>query len=80
MSETTYFCPTCGSAHVATAHEQLFMVNTGEHYCHSVKPHDANSRAVCLDCRWEGQREQLDTELSQRAAAFKKRGDSRDQN
>lgn len=52
-------CPQCGSASVASAHEQLFMVNTGDHYCHSVKPQDANARAVCLDCQWEGRREEL---------------------
>ena len=55
----TLTCPECGSEKVATAHEQLFMVNTGEHYCHSVKAHDANSRAVCLECSWRGQRYQL---------------------
>ena len=53
-------CPECKSEAVATAHEQLFMVNTGEHYCHSVKTYDDNSRAVCLDCDWEGRRYELE--------------------
>lgn len=35
------------------------MANTGEHYCHSVKTHDANSEATYLDCHWIGRRDQL---------------------
>ena len=56
MSEPTYTCPECGSDRVTTAHVQTFMVNTGEHYCHTVKPQDAASPAACLACRWEGER------------------------
>ena len=52
-------CPKCGSLEVATAAEQMFMVNTGDHYCHSVKAHDDNAKATCLDCRWTGRRDQL---------------------
>ena len=52
-------CPECGSLKVATTAEQMFMVNTGEHYCHSVKAHDADSKATCLACRWTGRRDQL---------------------
>ena len=59
MSEETLTCPTGGSENVATAAEQMFMVNTGEHYCHSVKSYDANARALCLACRWEGVRQDL---------------------
>ena len=59
MSEPTYTCPECGSDQVTTAHIQTFMVNTGDHYCHSMKTHDSDSPARCLDCDWTGQRHQL---------------------
>ena len=52
-------CPKCGSTEVTTAHEQMFMANTGEHYCHRIKTHDAESRATCLGCEWIGRRDQL---------------------
>ena len=55
------YCPECGSSEVASASEQLFMVNTGEHYCHSVKAHDSDARAICLNCYWSGKRIQLRT-------------------
>lgn len=39
----------------------MFMVNTGEHYCHSMKDHDSNSPATCLasGCDWKGERKDL---------------------
>lgn len=52
-------CPDCESTEVTLTHEQMFMANTGEHYCHSVKIQDPDSKAVCLDCRWEGRHDQL---------------------
>jgi hypothetical protein len=52
-------CPNCGSDQVTAAHIQKFMVNTGEHWCHSVKTHDGDSPSGCLDCNWEGERDQL---------------------
>ncbi len=52
-------CPDCGSRNVAATAEQMFMVNTGDHYCHSVKAHDDNAKATCLDCCWSGLRDQL---------------------
>lgn len=52
-------CPACGSDRVTAQHIQTFMVNNGEHYCHSVKTHDSNSKSVCLDCDWEGFRGDL---------------------
>lgn len=55
MNEPTYICPECGSEKVTATAEQKFMVNTGDHYCHSVKVHDFNAKATCLDCDWEGQ-------------------------
>jgi len=62
MSDSTepiLTCPDCGSERVATTAEQMFMANTGEHYCHSVKAHDADAKATCLDCQWEGERQDL---------------------
>lgn len=53
-------CPKCGSPEVAVTAEQMFMVNTGDRYCHSVKTHDAGAKATCLACRWEGARAGLD--------------------
>jgi hypothetical protein len=59
MTEPTYHCPECDSKQVTTEHHQMFMVNTSEHYCHSMKTQDSDSPATCLDCRWTGQRHQL---------------------
>jgi len=53
------FCPECGSEHVFSTHEQAFMVNTGDHYCHMVKTQDSDSQAGCIDCDWRGKRSQL---------------------
>jgi len=54
-----YTCPNCESTEVTLTHEQEFMANTGEHYCHSVKVQDSDSRSRCLDCGWTGQHAQL---------------------
>jgi len=54
-----YTCPDCGSSEVTTEHHQMFMVNSGDHYCHSMKTHDSDSPAKCLDCEWRGQRSDL---------------------
>lgn len=56
---TTRTCPECDSENVAVTAEQMFYVNTGDHYCHSVKTQDSDAKATCLDCRWEGQRQDL---------------------
>ena len=58
--ELTLHCPECGSQKVAVTAEQMFMVNTGDHYCHSRKTHDDDAVATCLDCRWTGRRDQLE--------------------
>ena len=55
----TITCPECGSEKVVTEHHQMFMVNTSEHYCHSMKTQDSDSPALCLDCRWRGVRQEL---------------------
>lgn len=57
--EKTYVCPECGSEEVTATAEQMFMVNTGDHYCHSVKSHDYDAKAKCLSCDWKGQRGEL---------------------
>lgn len=59
MSKLTYVCPNCGSGDVAVTEETMFMVNTMEHYCHSVKAHDSDAKATCLDCQWRGRRDHL---------------------
>ena len=61
-SDTKLTCPKCGSEEVAVTAEQMFMANTGEHYCHSVKEQDADAKALCLACRWRGLRGDLLTE------------------
>ena len=58
--EILWECPECSSLNVATTAEQMFMFNTGEHYCHSVKTFDNDAKATCLDCRWTGRRDQLE--------------------
>lgn len=60
MSENSKFgCPVCGSLEVAVTIEQMIMVNTGDHYCHSVKEHDLDATTTCLYCRWIGKRSDL---------------------
>ena len=59
ITEPTYHCPECESDQVTTEHHQMFMVNTGDHYCHSMKTHDSDSPANCLNCHWTGERHQL---------------------
>lgn len=54
-----FVCPECSSSQVTTTHEQIFMANTGDHYCHSVKTHDPESKSDCLDCGWQGKCSQL---------------------
>ena len=57
--EPLFVCPECGSDKVTTEHHQMFMVNSGDHYCHSMKTQDSDSPATCLDCEWKGRRDQL---------------------
>lgn len=52
-------CPECHSDEVTLTFEQMFMANTGEHYCHSVKTQDANSKAYCIVCGWRGRHYEL---------------------
>lgn len=52
-------CPACGSDKIAVREETLWMANTGEHYCHSVKAHDSYAKAQCLECDWTGRRDGL---------------------
>ena len=59
--QDTLICPECESEKVAVTAEQMWMVNTGDHYCHSVKAHDHDAKATCLHCRWKGERGALKT-------------------
>lgn len=54
-----YTCPKCNSDLVTVTHVQTFMVNTGDHYCHSIKAHDPDSPTRCIACGWNGERYQL---------------------
>lgn len=56
---TSNYCPECGSEKVYSTHSQAFMVNSGEHYCHTVKCHDSYSPAGCCECDWSGVRGDL---------------------
>lgn len=60
VKQTKLRCPACSSEKVALTSEQMFMANTCEHYCHSVKTQDAESKATCLECGWVGRHDQLD--------------------
>ena len=53
-------CPHCESERVVVTDEHQFMVNTDEHYCHSVKTHDTDAKVTCLECWWEGTRTHLE--------------------
>ena len=59
MSNHIRKCPECNSENVCTTYQQLVNANTWEHYCHSVKPHDPDSKALCLVCGWQGERKGL---------------------
>lgn len=52
-------CPECSSENVTATYEQKFRVNTADHYCPSVKIQDPDAKADCLDCSWQGQRQEL---------------------
>ena len=52
-------CPECGSEKVTLREETLWMANTWEHYCYSIKHHDSDAQAECLDCHWLGIHERL---------------------
>lgn len=54
MANDKLRCPDCKSAKVAVTAETMYMVNTGDHYCHSVKTHDPDAKACCLKCDWGG--------------------------
>lgn len=54
-----FACPECDSTQVTVTEEDMYMVNGGELYCHSVKLHDSNATATCLDCGWKNKRMHL---------------------
>lgn len=53
MSNLT--CPECGSTEVTVSEVLTIMINTYEHYCHSVKAHDSDAKVRCLECQFEGE-------------------------
>ena len=59
MENDKLTCPECKSAKIAVTAETMYMVNTGGHYCHSIKPHDPDAKATCLNCDWCGFRNNL---------------------
>lgn len=56
FSEHILVCPECGSPDVVTEAHDMFFVNGGDVYCHSMKARDYNSPATCLHCAWKGLR------------------------
>ena len=58
-TEMKFTCPNCGSDKVTLTEVRRVMANTLEHWCFSVKPHDKESSALCVDCWWEGTRADL---------------------
>ena len=58
-AQTELRCPSCGSNRVTVTEETMWLVNTMEHWCHSVKAQDGDAVADCLACRWHGTRAQL---------------------
>lgn len=59
MTVYIHLCPNCYSDKVYTQHHQSFMLNSGEHYVHAMKTHDTNSPAGCIECKWNGIKEDL---------------------
>lgn len=52
-------CPECENDRVVVYTETAYDVNTMDHYCHTIKPHDSDANVSCLDCKWEGKRRNL---------------------
>ena len=53
-------CPECDSEDILVYSMTSYKVNKDmEYFCESVKPHDSDAPAHCMDCRWEGIRNQL---------------------
>lgn len=52
-------CPDCGSDKVTVEWITTYMANSGDHYCHSMKTHDPDTKAHCLFCGWDGLRMNL---------------------
>jgi transcription elongation factor Elf1 len=55
-------CPECNSGQLIVTTETSYILNTGAHYCHSVKAQDLNAVVQCLDCGWPGARAQIEAE------------------
>jgi predicted RNA-binding Zn-ribbon protein involved in translation (DUF1610 family) len=57
--ENKLTCPDCGDEEVLVSSIQTWNANTDEYWCESVKPTDSDSPAKCLNCGWNGERQQL---------------------
>lgn len=53
-------CPECDSEDILVYSMTSYEVNKDmEYFCESVKPHDSDAPAHCMDCQWDGVRSQL---------------------
>lgn len=52
-------CPECNSDRVCVTEETMWLVNKFEPYCNTVKMHDSDAKADCLDCGWQGRHDKL---------------------
>lgn len=62
MSKTMkklFRCPECESPQITVTEETMFMVNTMEYLCQSVKAYDYYAKIECLQCNWVGIHEEL---------------------
>lgn len=57
--DTLFTCPECGADKVVVYGKTAYMANGLDLFCHSVKAHDINAEAACLECEWHGTRDQL---------------------
>lgn len=58
-------CPNCDSSALLVYAETSYWINTGEHFCHSMKTHDSGAKVKCSDCDWEGKRSNVEVAKQQ---------------
>lgn len=49
-------CPGCGSSELLVYAETAYWMNTGDFFCHAVKPYDSGAKVSCTACDWKGTR------------------------
>lgn len=53
-------CPKCDTEDILVYSVTSYEVNKNmEYFCETVKPHDSDAPARCMQCQWEGIRNQL---------------------